>query len=228
LKVDERLEFEALRVAVQSQLEPATVMQWIAFERVLCCIVRIRLALRREMRRLDRDPDVLMQQDRSLDDGAEKAGPPHWYGSGRAELQAATRMLARLRREIETNNFHHPEEWKEPLTKTFGDQFYQVFSNWSPQDFEATLLARQLRAHAKNFEMPLPESFQASNSTPTVGDSGSQQQMMLKVVDLALQQVDDFRRFLDERSSAGDSQRFASAERRQLFFPGVPRSRTRR
>jgi len=215
LKEEERPEFEARCRGLRKQLKPATEMQHLAFDRVICTVYRVQRALDREMRRLQSDMDLLTPQNGSSEGDVGKGEHLHWYGLGRAELQNATRMLSRLRQAIGTGNFH-PKEWEEALTKAFGEPFYKLFSDWSPFDHQAVLMARKLVAGARLFDQPLPDLVQEANTTPEINDAKSQQETMLKMVDLTLQLANDVRRILD-RGSAGDSQRVASAEDGRYF-----------
>jgi hypothetical protein len=52
LKEDERPEFEARCRRLKKELSPATEVQRLAFDRVMCAVYRVQIALEREMRRL--------------------------------------------------------------------------------------------------------------------------------------------------------------------------------
>jgi hypothetical protein len=71
-------------------------------------------------------------------------------------------------------------------------------------------------AKARLFHLPLPGSAQEATATPEINDGQSQQETMLKMVDLTLQLANDTRRCLDQRRG-GDSQTVASSEDGRYF-----------
>jgi len=165
------------------------------------------------MRRLNAHLDLQTPHGPLVEDPEEKAQAPRWYGFGRAGLRAAERMLLDLRQDIQATGWIHAEQWKEPLSETFGNsEFYDSLTEWDPGSIDAILAAEHLVAHSKTYNLPLPELQEAGNSNSAIGDPRSRWQMMVKLVDVKLQQLNDFRRLLDERSAGEDSQTTASAD----------------
>jgi hypothetical protein len=139
-----------------------------------------------------------------------------------AELRAATRMLMDLRTDIQANGWLHAEQWKEPLTKTFGNsEFYDMLESFSPGSIDAILAAEHLEAHAKTFKMPLPEiPSSATEGIPAIGRL--RWDMMVKLVDLKLQQLNDFR-LLFVGSADGGSLSTASLDVDSRYFTTASR-----
>jgi hypothetical protein len=198
VKEGEKQVFEAARTALQEQLRPSTPLQQIAFERVVCCSWRVRLATRMEARRLGFQSDLQDQQDGSGGSTDEKVESPQWYGFSRADLQTANKILLELRRDIESSGSLHFEEWKNLLVKTFGADFYDSLSEWSPVSVDAIGFADMLVGHSKTFNIPLPEPA-ADSKTGPIADPPSRWDMMLKIVDVQFQHVSDIRRLFDVR-----------------------------
>jgi hypothetical protein len=216
LKEDEQSLSATIRLALQEQYAPSTPMQWIALDRIHFCLWRVKRAAQREMRRLSAQLDLQTPTGTLAEDPEEKAHP-RWYALGRAELRDASRMLLELRQDIEASGWIHAEHWKEPITKTFDENFYDSLTEWDPGSIDAILMAEHLVAHSKTYNLPLPELEEVRKSEPAVGDPRSRWQMMVKLIDLKLQQLNDFRRLLDRRSDGGDSQTAASAEDGRYF-----------
>jgi hypothetical protein len=221
VKENEKPEYAALQTALGKQYAPSTAMQQIGFERILCCAWRVKLSLRMEMRRLNAHLDLQTQQDPLAEGVEEKAEAPRWYGFGRAELRAATRMLLALRADIQANGWIHREQWKESLDKTFGSELYDLLTNWSPASIDDILMAEHLVAHAKTFGKPLPE-LDPGKGDPAIGDPRSRWEMMVKLVDLKLQQLNDFRLLL-EGGAEGDSLSAASLDVGSRYFTSASR-----
>ena len=222
VKEKEKPEYAVLQTALRKQYAPSTPMQQIGFESILCGAWRVKLSLRMEMRRLNAYLDLQTQQEPLAEGVEEKAEAPRWYGFGRAELRSATRMLSALRADIQANGWIHAEQWKESLDKTFGSEFYELLANWSPGSIDAIHLAEHLVAHAKTFNMPLPELPQAGKGNPAIGDPRSRWEMMVKLVDLKLQQLNDFRLLL-EGGADGDSLSAASLDVGSRYFTSASR-----
>jgi hypothetical protein len=215
---DEKPEYEVLRTELHKSMRLSTAMQQIGFERIVCCDWRSKLSLRREMRRLSPDVDLRTWQDQlgNQEKGLEVTAP-RWYAFGRAELRAAARLLLDLRQEIKQSGGLQLEEWKERLSKNFGDDFYDTLTRWQPVNTEAIRMAEHLVGHSKLLNLPLPDLGQLESSDAVIGDPRSRWEMMVKIVDLQLQHVYDLRRRLDETGAGGDSTTAASGEDGRYF-----------
>jgi hypothetical protein len=217
-------EYSALQAMLRRQYAPSTAMQQIAFQRIVCCAWRFKLSIRMEMRRLNTHFDLQTEPGPLVDGMEDKAVAPRWYGWGRAELRAAARTLMELRADIQANGWIHADRWKEPLTTMFsGDEFYNSLSDWSPGNIVAIQAAEYLVKHAELYNMPLPESLTGGDTDRAVIDPRARWEMMVKIVDLKLQQLNDFRRLLDGRGMDGDSESAASVDVGSRYFTTASR-----
>ncbi len=123
-----------------------------------------------------------------------------------------------LRANIQSHGWIHGEEWREPLTKIFGGEFYGTLSDWSVQDVAAIYLAEHIAEHSKRFDIPHPALQIEGNTDRKVGDPRSRWEMMVKIVDLKLQQLSDFRLLIEGRGAGGDSQSAASVDAGSRYF----------
>jgi hypothetical protein len=114
LKVSNRdkPEFDLLHRTLRAQLKPASTLQQIGFERVVCGAWRWKLAIRLETKRWTLEP----QDGREFQDGAHPARlPTNWYGASVRDLNGALRFLADVRQDVEANGWIHAERWKDPV-----------------------------------------------------------------------------------------------------------------
>ena len=199
VKEDEKPAFEAARTALQQQFRPSTPMQQIGFERIVCCTWRIRLATRMEARRLNFQFDLQDHQDGLAQSTDEEMESPQWYGSGRADLQAASKSLLELRKVIKSSGSLYFEEWKDFLVKAFGPAFYDSLFDWSPVNADAIMLDEVFQAHDKDFVTRCPNLGLPEGTKVPTADPRSRWDMMLKIVDIQLQHVRDVRCLFDVR-----------------------------
>lgn len=240
VREDEKPEYEALRLALHEQYAPSTVMQQVAFERIVWSTWRLRQANRVEMQRLNAYLEITAQRDQVAEGAEEKPELPRWYSSGPADLRAAEQLLTKLRADVQQNGWHHAEQWKEALTRTFGGDFYDSLTNWSPGSVDAIRIAEYLTAHAGTFVGAPPGiSGEGAAALPGISREGAatlpgisgedkvdlqnaslraRWEMMVKLIDLKLQEVRDLRLLLDLGGSGGDSQSLASLESISRYF----------
>jgi hypothetical protein len=156
----DRPDFEMLRESLRLQLAPRTALQDIAFEQLLACSWRNKLALRLEMHRLK---DHLAAKDESKTD---ETGPQRdiremqWYGSSPANLRIGMRVLREFRDDVSQNGPVHLDNWKDEISRAFGLGFYDALTEWAPMDLEGIRMVEFLATHARNFNFPpikLPE-----------------------------------------------------------------------
>jgi hypothetical protein len=77
-------------------------------------------------------------------------------------------------------------ERKDAVTRAFGPGYYELLNQWAPVGVSAIQLARQLTAHAKNFDMPLPAGLATDTTTvdPTI-----RLHMIVKLIDREMQHL---------------------------------------
>jgi hypothetical protein len=224
IKEHNKPEYDALQTMLYRQYAPSTAMQQIGFQRILCCSWRFKLAILIEMRRLNAHLDLPSEPGPLVEGVEDKAEAPRWYLWGRADLNAAAKWLLALRADIEANGWINKDRWKEPMRKIFsGDEFYNLLSDWSPGPITAIFAAEHLAEHQRLFGGFHPE-LKVENSDPkAVVDPRARWEMMVKIVDLKLQQLNDFRRLLDGRGMGGDSESAASVDVGSRYFTTASR-----
>lgn len=154
----ERPEFEEMRLGLEAQLQPSTTLQGLAFDYIVVCHWRGKLALR-----LERPQFARQFQDEQPEN--ERGDVPDmdpvidcWYGSGRAATRAGICLLENAREEFEANGAFQ-EETKASLRRGFGPDFVRLLEGWKPMSRDAVLLADHLESQRKSFgeassEMP--------------------------------------------------------------------------
>jgi hypothetical protein len=183
----EKPEFDLVQRPLLAQLKPASILQQVAFERVVCSAWRCKLAIRLETKRwtVYLDP----QEGQEFQDEAPLGKvPTNWYGARIRDLNTALRFLAEMREDVATNGWIHAEGWKDRVTRIFGPGYYELLTQWLPMDTAAIQAALQLSAHARNFDMPLPSQLATDGGT---ADPSLSWQMGIKLIDLMRQHLDD-------------------------------------
>ena len=191
---DEKPEFALLHRALDNQLGPASPLQQIGFERVVWASWRWKLAIRLEMTTLNPGlENEQLQNDAPAESAVStNAVSTKWYGATNRDRRAALGFLSALRQDIKTNGWVHADTWKEPVTKIFGQEFYESLTEWVPMNISGIQLAEMLSAQAANFNMPLPSinATDVKNDRTTV-DPRLSWQMGVKVIDLMKQYLED-------------------------------------
>jgi hypothetical protein len=179
-------------------LAPETPLQRVAFEQVVCCCWRCKLAARVEARMLkshftdperDSAPEMVM---------AENPIMRQWYGTNRQTLRDGIRFLSELERDIQSSG-HLRDEWSDGLTKGWGPGFLEDLTAWTPMKRDAVLLAHHLVTHAETFNMPLPMNLGELDKTVVI-DPQQGEQMVLKLVRQELRHLEDIKRISEQRS----------------------------
>ena len=121
-------EFEEMRVGLKAQLKPRTDLQWIAFDNVVVCAWRVKLASRLEQRQFalqlqDERPENPQGDTPDVDTGIDG-----WYASSRVDLRAGIRVLEHAMQEFEANGYFR-EETKTFLKRGFGADFVRLLRN---------------------------------------------------------------------------------------------------
>ena len=155
-------QFEVLRSSLGEQLKPASVLQQIAFEKILASCWRYKLATRLEMKRLDSQLASTEDTPRPEPQSQTAAQDPmsNWYASSAADLRKAKKLLVELGQDVAKNGWIHKEDWRNELTNTFGNECFNLLTAWDPESVDAILLAKQIVEHSKvhGSRLPLPLS----------------------------------------------------------------------
>ncbi len=186
---EEKPELEGLRCSLHDQLHPNTPLQRIAFERVVCCCWRCRLATRLEMKRLNAHLQPTDDDERQSDCFAENMLHSKWYGASNADLNRAIRLLLELRQDVASHGWIHQERWKDVLINTFGQECFGLLTKWAPMSTSAILMADHLLTHAERFERPLPPIGPDIEGRLDV-DPHLSWQMSVKLIDLLRQNLE--------------------------------------
>jgi hypothetical protein len=138
-------EYKEVRTDLAADLEPCTTLQWIAFDYVVVCFWRCRLALRLENRLF-----ANLFQDKPEEDNHSKDsdGPPviaQWYGHSRTDIKAGIRSLEFAIKEFELFGYFK-EETKTFLTQGFGPEFVASLESWKTMSKSAIQLAEHMEA----------------------------------------------------------------------------------
>jgi hypothetical protein len=223
----DRPEFEALRKLLRDQFAPASPMQEMAFDRMLCSCWRCKLATRLEMNRLTAHFDR-EEKEGSADTAAPaEHQPSKWYGAGNAELQVARRFFAYLRAEIEANGFAHHENWRDPIIKACGSlELYDSLMHWKPDvSRDDILLFDALSAKGRMYKFELPPQFQENSDTARVIiASRLKLQMAIRLVDERRQHLEDLARVNSLRGiGSGEGRGGDPVEAMTRYFAGATR-----
>ena len=205
LNDNEKPQFEALSRSLRSQLPPTTPLQEVAFEEVLSCTVRCKLALRMEMRRVNRTLDDRSRQRGQLD--LAEAASTEWYTSGRQGLRDGIRLLEAVKQDV-LNLGRIDEKWNVLLDQAFGPMLREQLTHWMPSNKAAVMAAHQLTLFAKTYNMPLPSLDQdrvdRENQPQFVLDPEQSQQMVIKLLDVEMRFLSDLWKSSEQRASDSD------------------------
>jgi hypothetical protein len=180
-------EFQDLRTGLKAQLEPRTVLQGIAFDFVVTCNWRCKLAVRLEQRQFERQ-----FQDRQHENPRDEAvdvdgGIKRWYGCSRADTRTSIRGIEHAIKEFDEIGYFH-EETKTFLKRGFGMDVFRLLEEWTPPiTMDAMLFAQHLARHRKTFgETPaanLPASSALGETTKVVLDPKQSRSMVCKLLE---------------------------------------------
>jgi hypothetical protein len=85
--------------------------------------------------------------------------------------------------------------------QTFGSVFYDSLAQWSRANIEAILMTEQIVNHSNKFDLALPEKLVPPENRRPV-DEHARWDMMVKLVELKMHDIGEFRRLLDQPNSA--------------------------
>jgi hypothetical protein len=160
----DRPEFEVMCVGLKAGLKPSTLLQELAFDYIVVCHWRCKLALRLEHQQLARQfQDEQPKNERGKSSDAD-AVIERWYGSSRADIRAGIGALEYAMAEFEGHGSFR-EETKKFLMDGFGPHFVRFLEEWNTMSVDAILMAAHLARHSKVFP-DLPDTDVESSSPP--------------------------------------------------------------
>lgn len=204
---EEKAEFQTLRRGIFAQLAPKTSLQNLAFEEIVCCVWRCKLAARLETSNLCLFMDGINHQKQNATSGDEGV-ISGWYGATHHNVRSAMRFLSNLRRDVEAHG-RVRELWKDQLLSSFGAHFFDELNAWLPINKSLILLTDHLMAHAETFKRPLPDL--NDKGERIVVDIRERLQMALKLIDQESRHLQDLERIYNQRAvpTRGSSSDFA-------------------
>jgi hypothetical protein len=156
-------EFEEMRAGLEADLQPSTTLQGLAFDYIVVCHWRCKLALR-----LERPQFVRQFQDEQPEN--ERGEAPdvdpvieRWYGSRPADVRVGISALEYAMAEFEGPGSFR-EETKKFLMSGFGPHFVLLLEEWNTMSKDAILLANNIVSHSKDF--PDPPDMDVESSSP--------------------------------------------------------------
>lgn len=155
---EDRSEYEILNEELLQQYAPATPMQQIGFEKIVCCCWRCKLALRMESRA------VALQQSSNQEPKVDAAGGDtnqmaRWYGADYRSLQAGLRFLRILRADVADSgllHLQHDGPLKDDLIRGFGTGLYNRLMEWQGMSTTAIGFAVHMAEMQERFKGKLP------------------------------------------------------------------------
>lgn len=193
----EQQALKILRAKIAEESPAATVNQESAIDLIAYCHRRLKAAMQLEMRRLDASLNGPSPEPTAT----EGEGLPEmlrWYGTSPQQLTAGIRLLDMLAADVQQRG-HVPDQWKQAIANSFGQQFLADLAQWScPIDLETLKLARMMRAHAENFNIPLPKDSAENGETLVAKDPNQSLEMMLKLISVQRQALQSAKRMMEE------------------------------
>lgn len=197
----DRAAFEATRAVLFDQLAPRTALQSLAFEQLVACTWRIKLALRMETACLTARLSTSNETENETTDDA----PPEWYGATDGSTRRSLRMLAGLREHVSSVGLLHIEDraWKDQIVNSLGPGFFEILLRFKNADVDAIRLAKHLLEHARLYGGGLPKFYGARSPSdePIAGEQIEnpstslppqvQLEMALAIIDLQVYHLKD-------------------------------------
>jgi hypothetical protein len=145
-------EFEEMHAGLEAGLKPSTTLQGFAFDYIVVCHWRCKLAARLDHRQFarqfqDEQPENERGEASDVDPVIER-----WYGSSRADIRAGIRFLEYAMAEFE-NHGSFREDTKKFLMSGFGPHFVPLLEKWNTMSKDAILLADMIDSKHKNFRV---------------------------------------------------------------------------
>jgi hypothetical protein len=168
-------DFSALRRSLFAQLSPTTPLQRIAVGTVASWSWRCKLAADLDATSAARPPGEETPKADGETNSETNSKISQWYAADRESLRARITFLCRLKADFE-NCGRIRDDWKDDLTRCFGEDFFTDLKKWEPPNWDAALLAAHLVKHAETFGGPLPNT---PEEEPIMISSPFQQKQMV-------------------------------------------------
>jgi hypothetical protein len=163
---EDRPEFEQMRDSLAQQYQSATPMQQIAFETIVCCCWRCKVALRIESRAVALQPSP--KQGAHVEGaGGETNQMERWYGADYRSLQNGLHFLNDLRAIVADSGLLQLAEdgpLKESVIKGFGKNFYDRLMEWEGMSTTAIGAAEHMAAMQETFKWKFPWDFSLADT----------------------------------------------------------------
>jgi hypothetical protein len=177
-------EFQEMCSALEGEAKPETKFQELAFDHVVACFWRTKIAARLEGRQFARQLEDVQHGHSQGETPDPAAGFERWYVSSWEDMCAGIRALEGAMAEFA----HHGsfrEETKKSLTRSFGAEFLGVLEEWtSPMKLDAILLAENLIKHREIFgDGPNPRFDLSSEAKRVVVDPKQGRHMVVKLLE---------------------------------------------
>jgi hypothetical protein len=144
-------EFQDLRTGLKAQLKPSTVLQRTAFDYIVACNWRCKLAMRLEQRQFARQLQDEQDENPQSEAPDVDGGIKHWYGCSRLDTRAGIRALEYAMKEFDEFGYFR-EETRKFLKRGFGADFLGLLEEWTPpMSKDAMLIAQQVTVHRETF-----------------------------------------------------------------------------
>ncbi len=182
----DRPEFEEMRFGLEAQLQPSTTLQGLAFDYIVVCHWRCKLALRLERPQFARQ--FQDEQPKNERGEAPDVDPviERWYGSSRADTRAGIRLLEYAMEEFECAGYFH-EDTKAFLRRAFGLDYVPFLEEWNTMSKDAILMADSIVSHCQVFgEIPdtdVKSSSRLGETTKVVVDPMQGRHMVRKLLE---------------------------------------------
>ena len=209
---------QLLRGALLAEHKPTTVLQTIALEAMVLCILRCRRAAKVETQYLQpllTDIEVQSEEPTTIRE------TPRWYLAGRQDLRSAIRLLLELKQDFECTH-RIDARWKEPLDQCFGPPCYTSLTEWNASSPDALMLVNHLEKHAQLYggDFPPPSK---EPMAEVVQDPQQRLQMTGKLIDQKLQHLRDLIDSRERRESQSGAQGVTAAEFAGRYFSAATR-----
>ena len=149
----DRPAFAEMRFGLETQLQPSTTLQAIAFDYVVVCHWRVKHAVRLEHSQFARQFQAEQPENERGETLDVEPVIDRWYGSSRADIRMGIRGLEYAMEEFEQHGSLR-EEAKKFLTSGFGPHFVPLLEEWNTMSRTAILMADQMESHRRDFGDP--------------------------------------------------------------------------
>jgi hypothetical protein len=213
-------EFGELSVALIAQLKPSTTFQRLAFDYIVVCHWRCKLALRLEHRQFARH--LQDEQTEKVQSEAPDVIPvvERWYGASRGDIRTGISALEYAMEEFNRHGAFR-EETKEGLTRGFGPDFVVSLEKWNTTSVRATQLANHLVRHAEVFGKPLPNL--PGDAAKVVIDPMQHRQMVVKLLEERRNYLAELSDVIRRNTFSGNSDAANSSDFNPRFFADANR-----